>query len=146
MVPVEACFLQQRVGIAEVRGEGSRLLPHGNHPLVPPVGDSQGVELRPGERSLQRCRGWERREREEVVAALRERRVADDEDTGGAVRLRAPERDGAAPPDESRRAARGYGRGLEPLVAGEGCREDDRRRSARAHSDINLTAPEFPST
>src|SRR5439155_21794235 len=114
--------------------------------LVPPVGDSQGVELGSGERSLQRCRGWERREREEVVAALRERSVADDEDTVGAVRLRAPERDGAAHPDEPRGAARGYGRGLEPLVAGEGRREGHRCRCMRAHSVINLTSPEFPST
>src|SRR5213079_977002 len=94
--PVVAGLFQQGVGIAEARGEAPDLLPDGHHPLVAAGREGERVNPRPGEGAGERRWGWKRLEREQVVTALRESRVSDDEHPVRAVGLRPLERDGAA--------------------------------------------------
>src|SRR5213076_3331154 len=114
LVPVEACLLEQRVGIAEPRREGPDLLPDGQHPFVPSGAQGKGVDLRSPEGTGERRWGRERLEGEEIIAALGEARVRDDQDALGAVGLRPLKRHPAADPDEALGTEGGR---LEALIA-----------------------------
>src|SRR2546428_9631069 len=129
------------------RRSSDLLLPDGHHPLVAAVAKGKRVELRPRKRTGERRRGWERLEGEEVVAALRERRVGDDQDALRAVGLGPLERHPAADRSGVRGAERGR---LETLVACDDRHqgEEGSARAAVRHASnlrgaargVNLTA------